>query len=210
VTTHLLRAQLKAALEKLRSELQIASFGKEDPPLTARDRAAYALTHINDFLHTLGWSDVSLPLIALNGALYDLDNGTIAPILAAPKFQNRHQDSTTRRRFKGLCAASVVLLQRNCNMTVDAAAKHVAGIVQGSGFRIGGCDPGEGWKTIKSWRYDVTSSRRNPAPETLEQFLLIQSDPRWPAAGDGPHRALSFVRIGLLRALNGIGIDNVN
>lgn len=99
---------------------------------------------------------LSIPLTALMAALHDLNLGRVGPIVRpTPGFDNRRPDSSFRKVIRAISTFSIDQLMGH-GMPRDHACKFVASCLEKAGVLIGGRRDSPSWKTVSSWRSDVT------------------------------------------------------
>jgi hypothetical protein len=112
-------------------------------------------------------------------ALHDLNVGRVVAMVT-PKsgFDNRKPEASFRKVIRAFATFSIEQLKSR-GMTLDEACKFVAKQLERAQVPIGGKSNTASWKTIKTWRYDVT--RRDPSDQeqhTLEALRVKFSFPQ--------------------------------
>jgi hypothetical protein len=167
---------LRIILKELESGLQQA---KSDTG-TARDAGELALTAVLKFLDALEefrTQGLSAPLVALQYGLFDLTQGVTVPMLEAAPFdeKGRHPEGTLRQHFRAIATNGVdILLRSNPRPSVQEACQFVARELRKAGAEAQLKQNGkaEGWKTVKSWRDEMSRRGEN------DQDRLIISESR--------------------------------
>ncbi len=101
--------------------------------------------------------NLSVPLVALSGALYDLDRGVPTPLLPIGRRRGRKANSLARLGLCGAAALTLDLLMRT-GLTQMEAAKRVADLLNKLGVtRHGGRGGAIRPKTVINWREQISA-----------------------------------------------------
>jgi hypothetical protein len=139
-----------------------------------RDRysAQRALAAVVRFLQAHPrWRAASIPLVQLQSALRDLDNGHVAPVL-------RPQDTTGRpvswsdTTLKGYAAGIMGGLMKHATMPVAQAADWVSKRLQKAGHDVAA-------GTVIDWRKNALNHKRNP--DLHRAYGVVIGQPDWSA-----------------------------
>ncbi len=94
---------------------------------------------------------LSAPIHALIFAIEDLENGSVAPFLAAQKSDNRHPEPKAKKIMKAYAIICVDYLKSR-GMDVPQASRAVAAALEQADYPIDGKQYSTSWKTVKNWR----------------------------------------------------------
>jgi hypothetical protein len=119
--------------------------------------------------------DLTLPLTALMAALHDLDTGRVGKIVRpkkAPELRNRQPDPSLRYVIKAYSIFAVNEL-RDHGSQIDDACKFVAFELRHAKVPISvGRSETPTWKTVRTWRNEVSRRRDNDKhPDLLLRTL---------------------------------------
>lgn len=149
-----------------------------------RGAAITALQGVIDFINKIPAFEsnkLSLPLTALMAALHDLDTGRVGKIVRpkkAPELRNRPRDASFRNVVKAYSIFAVDELHGH-GMPVDHACKYVTAELERAGVPIGGRSNTPSWKTVRTWRNDV--SRRRADDQLRNTLDALKNECRFPS-----------------------------
>ncbi len=170
---------LTDSLQSLEATLKEA---QGEMPTDCRGAAITALQGVIAFIESiprLESQSLTLPLSALMAALHDLDNGRVVKIVqkkSAPELCNRPPDAGFRNVVKAYAIFAVDELHSR-HMPVDEACKFVARQLEQAQVPIGGKTGTPSWKTVRTWRSEV--SRRRPNDQLRHTLEALRSEGRF-------------------------------
>lgn len=148
-----------------------------------RGAAITALQGVIEFINKMPAFEsksLSLPLTALMAELHDLDTGRVGKIVqpkSAPELGHRRPDASLRNVIKAYAIFAVDELHSH-GSSVDEACKFVAPLLEQAGVSIGGRAAAQSWKTVRTWRSDV--SRRRPNDQLRHTLEALRNEARYP------------------------------